>query len=336
MEQTFRTRYQPIKDILPDFFSELEKAREHKEGLVGVPSGYVDIDRVTAGWQKSDLIILAARPGIGKTSFMLSMARNAALHYEVPLAIFSLEMSREQLVGRLISMEAQVKMPDIRSGRIDDYQMKKIQHAARKLEKSPIFIDDTPSLDPFELRAKARRLKAHHGVGLIMVDYLQLMQVHGERRSSFNREQEISTISRTLKAIAKELEVPVVALSQLNREVEKRGGKRPMLADLRESGAIEQDADLVLFIHRPAKAGLVPSEMDPAQARQYAEIIFAKNRHGETPIVPIRFIEEFATFAKWEALPTVDGNIEYRPSKLSDPDSSYNEADASNGEMPPF
>ena len=322
MERMFRTSYMPIKEVLVEFQEILNEAMEKKEGLTGVPSGYPVIDRVTAGWQKSDLIILAARPGMGKTSLMLSMARNAALDYQEPVAIFSLEMSRQQLVARFVSMEAKVKMPDIRAGRLTPADLNQIQLAIQKFEKAPILIDDTPGLDPFELRAKARRLKAHHHVKLIMVDYLQLMQLHGERRSSFNREQEISTISRTLKGIAKELDIPIIALSQLNREVEKRGGnKRPVLADLRESGAIEQDADLVLFIHRPEKMGVAPEGMSPEEARGLAEIIFAKNRHGETPIVNLRFVEDYATFSDWAAVAGAAGapasGVEYRSSSLS-------------------
>ncbi len=337
MERMFRTSYLPIKEVLVEFQELLHEALEKKEGLTGVPSGYPAIDRVTAGWQNSDLIIIAARPGMGKTSLMLSMVRNAALAYNEPVAIFSLEMSRQQLVGRFISMEAKVKVPDIRAGKLTPADLNRIQLAIQKYEKAPIYIDDTPGLDPFELRAKARRLKAHHKVKLILVDYLQLMQLQSERRSTFNREQEISTISRTLKSIAKELDIPIIALSQLNREVEKRGGnKRPVLADLRESGAIEQDADLVLFIHRPEKMGVKPEGMSPIEAKGLAEIIFAKNRHGETPVVNLRFVEDYATFSDWAPVPETGGggnmDIEYRRSSLSADD----DIPPAEDDLPPF
>ncbi len=345
MERLFHSNYLPLREVIGEFQEQLEEAiqrfQQDQQGLTGVPSGFPEIDELTGGWQKTDLIVVAARPGMGKTSFMLSMARNAAFVYKMPVAIFSLEMGRLQIVGRLISMESKVEISKLRTGNLTPDELERVRAAMQTLEEVPMFIDDTPALDPFELRAKARRLVAHHKIKLIMVDYLQLMQLQGQRRPSFNREQEISTISRTLKSIAKELEVPVIALSQLNREVERRGDKRPILADLRESGAIEQDADMVLFIHRPATAGVAPPDLSPDQAKGYTEIIVAKNRHGKTADIKLFFVDRFATFERWNAVSTApaapDGDYQYRASRLSGPavDASADDTPLDDGD-PPF
>ncbi|MFK5982703.1 MAG: replicative DNA helicase, partial [Flavobacteriaceae bacterium] len=223
----------------------------NKEGMSGIPSGFTKLDNLTSGWQPSDLIIIAARPGMGKTAFSLSMARNMAVEHNIPVAFFSLEMSSLQLITRLISSETTLSSEKLRTGNLEKHEWEQLNVKVKGLEKAPLFIDDTPSLSIFDLRAKARRLASQHGIKLIMVDYLQLMTAGGNKNGG-NREQEISTISRNLKALAKELNIPVIALSQLSRAVETRGGtKRPLLSDLRESGAIEQDADIVSFIYRP-------------------------------------------------------------------------------------
>ena len=223
----------------------------NKEGLSGIPSGFTEVDKLTSGWQPSDLIIIAARPGMGKTALTLSMARNMAVDHNIPVAFFSCEMSSVQLITRLISSETGLSSEKLRTGNLEKHEWEQLNVKVKGLEKAPLFIDDTPSLSIFDLRAKARRLASQQGVKMIMIDYLQLMTAGGGKNGG-NREQEISTISRNLKALAKELNVPVIALSQLSRAVETRGGsKRPLLSDLRESGAIEQDADIVSFIYRP-------------------------------------------------------------------------------------
>jgi len=249
-DTNLRRKYLDMQAILKEAIGEIEKAKEANENneipTLGVPAGFTGIDRITAGWQKSDLIILAARPSMGKTAFVLSMARNAAIDHGVPVAVFSLEMSALQLVLRLISMETELPSDRLRRGQLEDYEWEQLNSRIKKLEDAHIFIDDTPALSIFELRAKSRRLVAQHGIKLIIIDYLQLMTANVENKGM--REQEISSISRALKGLAKELNIPVIALSQLSREVEKRpGSKKPILSDLRESGAIEQDADLVLF-----------------------------------------------------------------------------------------
>ncbi len=232
----------PIKPLLNEAILQIEKAKNQKEGLSGVPSGFTVIDRITSGWQRTDLIIIAARPSMGKTAFVLSMARNMAVNHNKSVALFSLEMSSIQLVTRLISAETELGSQKLKSGRLEDWEWEHLNRKISSLDKAPIFIDDTPALSIFEFRAKCRRLKMQHQIDIIIVDYLQLMTAGSDSRGS--REQEVSTISRSLKAIAKELDVPILALSQLNRSVESREGKRPQLSDLRESGAIEQDADI--------------------------------------------------------------------------------------------
>ncbi|HHY05613.1 MAG TPA: replicative DNA helicase [Clostridia bacterium] len=277
----------PLKQVLGATLEKIEALAGNKNNLTGVPSFFIDLDNMTSGWQPSDLIILAARPAMGKTSFGLNIAQNAALKGKVPVAIFSLEMSKEQLVQRLMSSEAMIDQHKLRTGRLLDEEWIRLTRAAQPLSTAEIYIDDTPAISVLELRAKARRLKAEKGLGLIVVDYLQLMQV-GRRQE--NRQQEISEISRSLKALARELNVPVIALSQLSRAVEQTQDKRPALSHLRESGALEQDADLVMFIFRDDYYNL------ESEKPGIAEIIIAKHRNGPTGSVELGFIKEFTKF----------------------------------------
>lgn len=287
----------PIKPILNEAILQIEKAKNQKEGLSGVPSGFTAIDRITSGWQRTDLVIVAARPSMGKTAFVLSMARNMAVNHNKSVALFSLEMSSIQLVTRLISAETELGSQKLKSGRLEDWEWEHLNRKISSLDKAPIFIDDTPALSIFEFRAKCRRLKMQHHIDVIIVDYLQLMTAGTDSRGS--REQEVSTISRSLKAIAKELDVPILALSQLNRSVESREGKRPQLSDLRESGAIEQDADIVLFIHRPEYFGITEDDSGNSLIG-VAEIIIAKHRNGATGDVNLAFKKELAKFSDLE------------------------------------
>lgn len=287
----------PIKPILNEAIIQIEKAKNQKEGLSGVPSGFTAIDRITSGWQRTDLVIIAARPSMGKTAFVLSMARNMAANHNKSVALFSLEMSSIQLVTRLISAETELGSQKLKSGRLEDWEWEHLNRKIAALDKAPIFIDDTPALSIFEFRAKCRRLKMQHQIDVIIVDYLQLMTAGTDSRGS--REQEVSTISRSLKAIAKELDVPILALSQLNRSVESREGKRPQLSDLRESGAIEQDADIVLFIHRPEYFGITEDDSGNSLIG-VAEIIIAKHRNGATGDVHLAFKKELAKFSDME------------------------------------
>jgi len=273
-----------------------------REGLSGISSGFEKLDALTSGWQPSDLVIIAARPGMGKTALTLSMARNIAVQKQTPVAFFSLEMSSVQLITRLISSETGLSSEKLRTGRLADHEWKQLNVKVTDLEKAPLFIDDTPSLSIFDLRAKARRLASQHHIKLIFVDYLQLMTA-GTNNKSGNREQEISTISRNLKSLAKELDIPVIALSQLSRAVETRGGtKRPMLSDLRESGAIEQDADIVSFIYRPEYYDIDEwddEERTPSEGQ--AEFIVAKHRNGGLDNIRLRFIDHLGKFEDIEA-----------------------------------
>jgi replicative DNA helicase len=269
----------------------LESIHGSHSGVTGVPAGFTDLDNLTGGFQPSDLIIIAGRPSQGKTALVLSLARNASVLHDVPIAFFSLEMSVQQLVMRLMCAEARVDAHKVRTGRLPEDEWRKLSVSVGRLYKAKIFIDDTPSLGILELRAKARRLKAEHNIGLVVVDYLQLMQ--GPRNAQ-SREQEISAISRSLKALAKELNIPVIALSQLNRSVEARTDKRPALADLRESGAIEQDADVVLFVHRPEMYGLEAQGGESSEG--LAEIIIGKQRNGPTDTIRLQFVKQYARF----------------------------------------
>ena len=269
----------------------------NKEGLSGIPSGFDKLDKLTSGWQPSDLVIVAARPGMGKTALTLSMARNMAVGQDIPVAFFSLEMSSVQLITRLISSETGLSSEKLRTGRLEKHEWEQLNVKVKDLEKAPLFIDDTPSLSIFDLRAKARRLSSQHGIKLIIIDYLQLMTAGGSGKNG-NREQEISTISRNLKALAKELNVPVIALSQLSRAVETRGGsKRPLLSDLRESGAIEQDADIVSFIYRPEYYKIDEwddEERSPTEGQ--GEFIVAKHRNGGLDNIRLKFIGHLGKF----------------------------------------
>lgn len=292
---SLKSEYKDSKSLVYQAIEQI-KAMSEKEGLSGVPSGFRDVDKITSGFHPSDLVILAARPGMGKTAFVLSMAKNITVDYKIPVAVFSLEMSSIQLITRLIVGETGIDNEKIKKGNLTDAEWKQLYTKVKKLENAPLFIDDTPALNVFDLRAKCRRLVSQHGVKMIIIDYLQLMTT--KDKSNGNREQEISTISRSLKAIAKELEVPVIALSQLSRAVETRGGsKRPLLSDLRESGAIEQDADIVSFIYRP-EYYKIPTWDDEEQSptEGQAELIIAKHRNGALENIRLRFIAEQAKF----------------------------------------
>lgn len=292
-EGNIKREVAPINMVIKEAIREIEEAGKREDALVGTPSGFTRLDRLTSGWQKSELIIIAGRPSMGKTAFALSMARNMAIDHGKNVAIFSCEMSSIQLVNRLIIAETDIPADKIRNGRLSEEEWKQLDIRIKKLVQAPIFIDDTPAISIFELRAKCRRLMAQHKLDIVVVDYLQLMS--GPENAG-SREQEVSNISRSLKSIAKELNVPILALSQLNRSVEMRGGtKRPLLSDLRESGAIEQDADMVVFIHRQEKFGLMTFE-DGSSTKGIAEIIVAKNRNGPVDDIRLRFREEKAQF----------------------------------------
>ena len=312
---------QSSKDILA--LMQIEEASKNTSAFSGVPSGFMALDRVTLGRQLSDLIIVAARPSMGKTAFVLSMARNMAVDHEQGVAFFSLEMSSVQLMMRLIIAETGLSGNDVKSGRLTPEQWRHLESATKPLGSAPLFIDDTPALSVFEFRSKARRLKIHNDIKIIIIDYLQLMT--GNQDTKGNREQEVAFISRTLKAIAKELNVPVIALSQLSRATEMRGGsKRPQLSDLRESGAIEQDADIVAFIHRPEYYGINQDENGMPTAGM-AEIILAKHRNGAVCDVNLRFLKEQARFADME-----DSMLP--PAQAADSQQAYDDyASGSNG-----
>jgi len=299
-ENNFRRKFDSMQSLVTEAIKDIQSARNHEGNLRGIPSGFTDLDRVTAGWQKADLIILAARPGMGKTAFVLSMARNIGVDFNIPVAIFSLEMSSVQLVTRLISSETHLSADKLKKGNLENYEWEQLNAKIGKLVDAPIFIDDTPALSIFELRAKCRRLKAQYDIQIVIIDYIQLMSTGEESKNKGNREQEISTISRSLKALSKELNVPIITLSQLNRSVETRAGsKRPILSDLRESGAIEQDADLVCFIYRPEYYKLEQDELGNS-TRGLAELIIAKHRNGALAEVKLQFIDKFAKFTDYE------------------------------------
>jgi replicative DNA helicase len=278
------------RSLVDTVFEQLTKRVENQEVVTGVPSGYYSFDEYTAGLQPSDLIIVAGRPAMGKTAFAMNLALRASCNYNVPTAVFSLEMSKEQIMMRLLCCRGKVDLSKLRKGRLDDYDWSRLYEAANSLAPASLFIDDTPALTTMEVRARCRRMKAEHGLGLVVVDYLQLMR---SARRVDSREQEISDISRSLKALAKEMHVPVIALSQLNRKVEERGDKRPMMSDLRESGAIEQDADMIIFLYREA-AYKKKDELTPED--NVAEIIIGKQRNGPTGVVKLRFFKESTSF----------------------------------------
>ncbi len=296
-EGNIKKDMQTVNVLIKEAILQIQEAGKRDNHLSGVPSGYTKLDRITSGWQPSDLVVIAARPSMGKTAFVLSMARNMAVEHKRGVAIFSLEMSSLQLVNRLISAETELSSDRIRNGKLNHSEWEQLERKIKNLVDAPIYIDDTPAITIFELRAKCRRLKQQHNIDAIVIDYLQLMTSNIDTRGS--REQEVSHISRSLKAIAKELNVPVIALSQLNRSVEVRSGtKRPQLSDLRESGAIEQDADIVLFIHRPEKYGFTEDE-EGNSLRGVAEIIIAKHRNGALDDVRLQFKDEFAKFVEF-------------------------------------
>ncbi len=299
-----RKNFDSIDTVLVKTIQRIEDMRNRQEDITGAPSGFASLDRITYGWQPTDLIILAARPSVGKTAFALNLARNAALHptKPTPIAFFSLEMSSAQLVQRILSAESEIWLEKIARGKMEQHEMEQLyRNGIQRLQSAPIFIDDTPALNIFELRAKCRRLKNKHNVGLVIIDYLQLMSGTGDKRSS-NREQEISTISRNLKGLAKELGIPIIALSQLSREVEKRkeGDKMPQLSDLRESGAIEQDADMVMFLYRPEYYNITANEMGESNKGE-THVRIAKHRNGSLETIKLRALLHIQKFIEMES-----------------------------------
>lgn len=325
-----RKDWDSLSDVLKEAITNIENAKDNVDGVSGVPTGFTALDRITSGWQNSDLIIIAARPSMGKTAFVLSMARNIAVDFKMPVAVFSLEMSSVQLVNRLISSETGISSEKLRQGNLEPHEFQQLHTRIKKLSGASLFIDDTPSLSIFEFRAKARRMKAKHNISIIIVDYLQLMTASGDR--SGNRQEEISTISRSLKTVAKELNVPIIALSQLSRAVETRGGdKKPILSDLRESGAIEQDADIVSFIYRPEYYQIEQDE-DGNDLRDVGQIIIAKHRNGALDTVNLKFVKQFARFENMNPgfMSSYDdiGFDQFQktvtlPSKMNDDDGDY-------------
>lgn len=301
-EQKIKRNFLKISDLITKAKLQIQHAANLNENdeQPGVPSGFNVLDKMTAGWQKSDLIVLAARPAMGKTAFVLSLARNAAVDHKRPVAFFSLEMSSIQLVMRLISSETQLSGEKLRRGSLANHEWHQLDAQIKQLSDAPLFIDDTPALSILELKAKARRLKTNHNIQMIIIDYLQLMTAEVSGKNG-NREQEISTISRSLKVLAKELEIPVIALSQLSRDVEKRGAndKIPQLSDLRESGAIEQDADMVMFIYRPEYYKIYQDETG-MNLEGIAEIHIAKHRNGSVGNVRLKFNKEYSKFENIE------------------------------------
>ncbi len=277
----------PISMLVKENLNLFEKIHTHQGHVTGLPSGYIDLDNITSGFQRSDFIIIAARPSMGKTAFACNIAQNLAVTQNIPVLIFSLEMSKEQLVQRMLCSEARIDSSSMRKGILSDREMGKLIQAAGILEKAPIFIDDTPALSIFEIRARARRLKSRENIQLVVVDYLQLMRGRGRYE---NRQQEITDISASLKAMAKELSIPVIALSQMNRLIERREDKRPILADLRESGSIEQDADLVIFIHREEQYD------ESEETKGLTDIIIAKHRNGPIDRVHLTFLKNCLRF----------------------------------------
>ncbi|KAB1062651.1 replicative DNA helicase [Salibacter halophilus] len=341
-EGNIRKNYDSMTELIQQAIKQVEDLSHKTDGVSGIPTGFHDLDRVTSGFQPSDMVVLAARPGMGKTAFVLSLARNTAVEFNHPVAVFSLEMSSLQLVNRLIASETELSAEKLKKGQLQDHEWQQLHAKIGKLADAPIFIDDTPALSVFELRAKCRRLKAQHDIQMVIIDYLQLMTAGGEKG---NREQEISTISRSVKSIAKELNVPIIALSQLSRAVETRGGdKKPQLSDLRESGAIEQDADMVMFIYRPEYYGITTDEAGES-VEGMGEIIIAKHRNGALENIHLKFIANLAKFANLETsdefhfnsgeMPTSDefGNTtQIRKSRMDDLEND----DYSSNESAPF
>lgn len=296
VSQTSRQKnYEWVKDLINEAMHDIEEMAKHSgDGLIGVPAGYKDLDQITAGFQRSDLIILAGRPSMGKTAFALNMARNASVKYNVPIGFFSLEMGNQQLVQRLLSAESQIDAHRLRTGQLKEAEWPQLTRRIGKLVSSPIYIDDTPAMDIMKLRARARRMAAEREVKMIVVDYLQLMEAP---RGFESRQQEISFISRSLKNLAKELQIPILALSQLSRAVESRTDRRPALADLRESGAIEQDADLVMFVYRPEVYNIMTfDDKDKTPTDNMVEIIIGKHRNGPIGSIKLVFMKKYGKF----------------------------------------
>ncbi|MBI4693337.1 MAG: replicative DNA helicase [Gammaproteobacteria bacterium] len=286
-ESRGRKGFQPIKQLLVAALDRIDQLHQRDSPITGVPTGYAELDDMTSGLQPSDLVIVAGRPSMGKTAFALNLAQNAALHADTPVAIFSMEMPSEQLAMRLLSSLGRIDQHKLRTGKLGDDDWPRLTHAVGHLSEVKLYIDDTPALTPGDLRARCRRLAREHGLGMVVIDYLQLMHVHG---TSENRATEISEISRSLKALAKELNVPVIALSQLNRSLEQRGDKRPVMSDLRESGAIEQDADVIMFIYRDEVYN------EDSTDKGIAEIIIGKQRNGPIGVRKLRFFGEYTRF----------------------------------------
>ncbi len=293
MQDKDQKGYSPIKDVLVDTFTELEQLYNQKQHITGVPTGFIDLDYKTAGLHNSDLVLIAARPAMGKSAFALNIATNAAVKAKVPAVLFSLEMSKEQMVNRILCSEAMVDSNKVRTGKIDDEDWIKLANTMGELSEAPIYIDDTPGISINEIRAKCRKLKLEKNIGLVVIDYLQLVQ-GSSKRAQGSREQEISEISRSLKILAKEINVPVIALSQLSRAPEQRPDHRPMLSDLRESGAIEQDADIVMFLYRDDYYN------EDSEEKGIAEVILAKHRAGSTGTVKLVWLGNYTKFANME------------------------------------
>ncbi|MCH5216572.1 MAG: replicative DNA helicase [Muribaculaceae bacterium] len=289
----------PIGNVVTNAIKQIEIAGKRESGLSGIPTGFHDLDKITSGWQPSDLVIIAARPAMGKTAFVLSMAKNMALNYNIPTAVFTLEMSNIQLANRLICNVCEIDGKTIKSGHLSQHEWSQLNKRVIHLFDAPLYVDETANLSILEFRTKARRLVREHNVKIIIIDYLQLMNASGMKFGS--REQEVSMISRSLKQLAKELNIPIIALSQLNRSVENRtDGKRPQLSDLRESGAIEQDADIVCFIHRPEYYNRSGQDAEGNDIRGLAEFIIAKHRSGSVDDVKMRFRAQYARFENWQ------------------------------------
>lgn len=321
--KSLKRSYDSISDLLNKAIDQIEENKGNGDGLTGVGSGFIDLDNITAGWQKSDLVILAARPGMGKTAFALALLRNAAIMFEKPVAIFSLEMSSVQLVTRLISAETGISGEKLKKGQLEEHEWHQLNSKITQLSKAKIFIDDTAGIPIFDFRAKCRRLKSQFDIQMVIVDYLQLITT--DDKAHGNREQQISHISKSLKNLAKELEIPVIALSQLSRAVEQRPDKRPMLSDLRESGSIEQDADIVSFIYRPEYYKITEDESGQ-DLRGVAEIIIAKHRNGETSTAKLKWIGNLAKFDNliqndFNLGISEDGQMRTLSSKINNPSS---------------
>ncbi|CAI8260068.1 MAG: Replicative DNA helicase [Bacteroidetes bacterium MED-G17] len=336
-DESLKKNFNSIDDLVAKAIEQIESAKSSSDTITGVPTGFNSLDKITNGFQKSDLIILAGRPGMGKTAFALTAARNAAVMFNKPVAVFSLEMSAVQLVTRLISGEVELSGEKLRQGNLSEFEMEQLLHKMNALSQANIFIDDTPQLTIFDLKAKARRLKQQKNIGLIVIDYLQLMR--SDEGSAKNREQEISHISRSLKGLAKELDIPIIALAQLSRAVEQRPDKKPILSDLRESGSIEQDADIVGFIYRPEYYGITQDE-EGNSMEGIASVDIAKHRNGATKSAFVRFKKEYAKFENLDIISYEDGQSITVGSKLNDENYNINDDFGENKEddfsKPPF